>query len=133
MAVLVETLKKQHTAIIETLAKAKTSGLVTAEGYQHLSVAKNTLISHLQKEDQELYPRLKQLAETDPNLHSTLDLFARDMERVTALAIQFFDKYDKVSTNNDFIQDVGTLIALLNFRISREETLLYKEYENRIA
>jgi hypothetical protein len=118
MAVLVETLKKQHTAIIETLAKAKTSGLVTAEGYQHLSVAN---------------PRLKQLAETDPNLHSTLDLFARDMERVTALAIQFFDKYDKVSTNNDFIQDVGTLIALLNFRISREETLLYKEYENRIA
>ncbi len=133
MSALIETLKKQHTAILHMLTQAKSSGLVTIEGYRHLSTAKNALLSHLEKEDQEFYPRLTQLGATDVHLQSTLDAFAQDTEKVTAAVIQFFNKYEHASTDLDFINDVGSLIALLKLRISREENLLYKEYEKRVV
>lgn len=129
MAKLIEELKKEHTAIVEGLERIRESGISSKEGQQWLLNAKQNLLAHLKKEDDQLYPVLNKAAEKDPALKQTLEFFARDMAETSKTAIDFFDKYSKGGSGMAFATDFGRLFASLKSRIHREEDIIYKKYE----
>lgn len=128
MSKLVEELKSEHAFIVSKLEVAKSKGV--KEGADALISAKKALLAHLGKEDQKLYPALREAASKDSNLKALLDTFATDMDVVSTNALAFFDKCEKGRTTGvEFAKDFGNLMARLRIRISSEEGVLYSEYE----
>ena len=125
MSNLVEELKSDHAVIAETLNKVKNLGITSEEGQNILLAAKNGLLAHLRKEDEQLYPVLNNAAESNAALKQTLDMFAKDMEVISKAALDFFDKYSTGGSGVEFAKDFGRLFATLSQRISKEENILY--------
>lgn len=129
MSKLVEELGKEHAVIAETLGKVKSLGLTSEEGQNTLLAAKNGLLEHLKKEDEQLYPVLKNAAESDADLERTLDTFAKDMNEISKAALEFFDKYSTGGSGMEFAKDLGRLFTTLSQRIRKEENILYQKYD----
>ncbi|MCP4151290.1 MAG: hemerythrin domain-containing protein [bacterium] len=129
MSNLIKELIKDHTVITETLNKVKSLGITTQEGQKTLLSVKNMLLAHLKKEDDKLYPLLSKAAEKDVNLKRTLGIFAKDMEEISKTALQFFEKYSGGGAGLEFAKDFGRLHATLAQRISKEENIIYKKYD----
>lgn len=128
MTKLVDELKSEHANLVNVLNEVKKLGITSNEGQQLLKSAKNGLIAHLQKEDRELYPQLRNAAKTDADLERTLRMFAQDMEGITTLALDFFNKYENGGSGIEFAKDFGRLFAMLGNRIGKEENILYAKY-----
>lgn len=128
MSNLVKQLKNDHQAILSALNRVKGLGISTKEGLDKLMEVKMLLLQHLQKEDRELYPRLWHAAEVDSSLRQTLELFAKDMDQISRLAMEFFQKYAQGGAGVEFARDFGRLYATLGERIRREENIIYARY-----
>ncbi len=129
MSKLVDELKKDHSVITETLTNVKELGVTSEEGQKILLAAKSGLLAHLKKEDEHLYPVLNKAAESDVDLKRTLDMFAKDMDEISKGALEFFDKYSTGGSGIEFAKDFGKLFGTLSTRIRKEETTLYKKYD----
>jgi hypothetical protein len=129
MSKLVEELKSDHKVIAATLNKVSGLGISSPEGQKTLLAAKSGLLAHLKKEDGHLYPVLKNAANVDTELKRMLDTFAKDMVVVSMSALEFFDKYARGGDGLTFARDFGRLYATLSQRISREENVLYKKFD----
>lgn len=129
MSKLVEELKSDHKVIAATLNKVSGLGISSPEGQKTLLAAKSGLLAHLKKEDGHLYPVLKNAATADADLKRTLDMFAKDMVIISMAAVEFFDKYARGGDGLAFAKDFGRLYATLSQRISREENVLYKKFD----
>ena len=128
MSELISKLKGDHQTLITLLNEVKSLG-PSPEGLEKLNAVKAMLLAHLALEDSKLYPELRKAATTNPQLQQTLDAFAKDMEKISAAAMDFFSKYSKSSTDLEFARDFGSLLGTLSTRISREESVLYAEFE----
>ncbi|MFQ5713660.1 MAG: hemerythrin domain-containing protein [Candidatus Scalinduaceae bacterium] len=129
MSALIEELKKEHSEIVATLNEVKKLGILSKEGQAKLLSVKESLLAHLNKEDGQLYPALKKGAEHNKDLKNTLDLFAMDMENVSSVALEFYDKYSEGALGEEFAREFEKLFAAINSRIRHEEEVLYDEYE----
>lgn len=125
---LIEQLKNEHALLADVLNKVRDMGIVTKEGHDLLVEAKQGLLNHLALEDRELYPVLRKGAEKSPALAHTMEVFARDMEGITAVALGFFSKYEASGSGLEFAKDIGRLLGALQNRIAKEETILFEEY-----
>jgi hypothetical protein len=72
---------------------------------------------------------LRKAAETDEHIRDMLSFFEKDLTDVTAVAQDFFSKYDEVCADIDFIQDFGLFFMMFKERVVREENILFLEYE----
>ncbi|PCI37435.1 MAG: hypothetical protein COB46_13525 [Rhodospirillaceae bacterium] len=129
MTELIKSLKAEHANIVKTLLDVKELGIATNEGHKKLLAAKAGLLAHLEKEDQQLYPELLKLAEEDEIVRDALEFFQEDMVDVSKLALNFFTKYQDDSSNQGFSDDFANLTHLLLQRIQKEESVIYKMYE----
>jgi len=140
MSRLIEELKADHISLKQALKKAADYHRPAAERIRILMQAKTALLGHLDKENRELYPALRAAAEHHPDMSGVVDLFAKDMEQIAPQALDFFDKYGdpervaasflgNVQNVIEFGAELERLIILLGLRIGREETTLYKAYE----
>ena len=129
MSTLVDELKDDHKVIVSYLESARNCyGTNPDLARQKLFLAKETLLKHLKKEDEVLYPALNKEGQKNSQLKNYLDVFAKDMEKISALAIKFFEKYkDRISP--DFSDDFATISFELKQRIGKEERVLYKEFD----
>ncbi|MDE3043120.1 MAG: hemerythrin domain-containing protein [Nitrospirota bacterium] len=143
MSRLVEELKVDHSHIKQVLRRAKDCTLTTSERFEAFITAKVALQNHLDRENRELYPVLRHAAQSDPESHSTLETFAKDMEQIASQVTWFFSKYQSLETVNPKIEadlnyavelarDLETLTTLLGVRLGREEHSLYPVYD-RVA
>ncbi|NPA36668.1 MAG: hemerythrin domain-containing protein [Chlorobi bacterium] len=126
---LTKTLKEEHKQIAETLNHVVNIGIGSHEGQEELLKAKNMLLQHLKKEDTFLYPRLREAAKDNEKIQHVLDSFAKDMDEISNAALKFFEKYEGGGEGIEFAKDFGHLFSALSLRIRREETHLYKIYE----
>ena len=62
MSALIEELKREHAKIIAMLNEVKELGILSKEGQSRLMSAKKSLLAHLKKEDEQLYPVLRKEA-----------------------------------------------------------------------
>ncbi len=130
MSALIEEFKKEHSKIIETLNEVKKLGIHSKEGRSTLIYAKEHLLEHLNKENEQLYPVLRKEAEHNKTLQNELDIFAIDPEYLTRVVHEFFDDYSGGDTDKDFQINFESLFASLKARIRNEEEALYQEYES---
>ncbi len=129
MSALIDEFKKDHSEIIDTLKEIKELGVLSEEGQAKLISAKESLLEHLRKEDELLYPVLKKEAEHNERLKELLDVFAKDMENVSRVVMDFFDKYSEDVIDSAVTDEFEHLFAAFRNRIRHEEDLLYEEHE----
>ena len=129
MTTLIEELKKEHSEIIVTLNEVKKLGILSKEGQEKLMSLESSLVAHLEMEDDQLYPALRKEAEHNKDLKNTLDLFEMDMENVSTIVREFFDKYSEEFSGEELSEDFESLLVALSKRISNEEESIYEEYE----
>jgi iron-sulfur cluster repair protein YtfE (RIC family) len=129
MSVLIEELKKDHSEIVDLLKEVKKLGILSKEGQAKLLSAKAHLLKHLNKEDEQLYPALIKKAETIKHLNTALDLCAIDMENVSRVVQEFFDKYSRGVSGKELQKEFENLCEALDKRVRNEEDILYDEYE----
>jgi hypothetical protein len=132
MSILIEELKKEHSEIVATLNEVKEFGILSKEGQDKLMSLEVSLLAHLELEDDQLYPPLKKEAEHSNSIKDTLDLFAMDMENVSKIVQEFFEKYSDGFSGMDLkelSEDFEKFLTALNKRIGNEEESLYEEYE----
>jgi hypothetical protein len=132
MSILIEELKKEHSEILATFNEVKELGILSKEGQDKLMSLEVSLLAHLEMEDDELYPTLRKEAEHYNNIKDTLDLFAIDMENVSKIVREFFEKYSEGFSGIDLkelSEDFENLLTALTKRIGNEEESLYEEYE----
>ena len=127
---LIDELRNEHEQISLLLLQAKTEGVGTQKGQDLVLSAKKMLLAHLNKEDRYLYPVLRTAAESDENLRQTLDDYALDMEKITKDVMVFFSMYEAGNnTLENFKTDCNNIIKALSKRITKEEAVLYKAYQ----
>ncbi len=129
MSILIEELKKEHSEILATLKEVKKLGILSEEGQDKLMSLETSLLAHLEIEDDQLYPALKKEAEHNNSIKGTLDLFAMDMESVSKIVQEFFEKYSEGFSGKELSEDFENLFTALTKRICNEEESLYEEYE----
>ncbi len=129
MSILIEELKKEHSEIIATLNEVRELGILSEEGQAKLRSAKESLLEHLKKEDERLYPVLRKEAEHNKKLKEILDVFAMDMENVSKIVLEFFDKYSEEVIDSAVQGEFKDLFAAFRNRIRNEEDILYEEHE----
>ena len=83
----------------------------------------------LNKEDEKLCPALRKEAQDNERLRNTLDLFALDLETLSSVVQEFFDKYSGGEIDGNFSVNFESLSVTLSTRIMNEEDALYEEYE----
>lgn len=124
----IEQLKAEHQVILSAFEEAKVMGVGSETSLAKLLKIKELLLSHLHKEDQELYPAL-----TGSAMSSALsNAFQDEMKQISLGVLEFFclcekkgDVQDLVNLEQEFIRIHAALVD----RIQREEELLYQEYE----
>ncbi len=129
MSALIDEFKKDHSEIIDTLKEIKELGVLSEEGQAKLISAKESLLEHLKKEDERLYPVLRKEAEHNEKLKELLDVFAVDMENVSKVVMEFFDKYSEEVVDSAVTGAFEELFAAFRNRIRNEEDILYEEHE----
>ena len=129
MSALIEGFKKDHSEIIDTLKEVKELGILSEEGQAKLRSAKESLLEHIKKEDERLYPVLRKEAEHNKKLKEILDVFTVDMENVSRVVMEFFDKYSEGVIDSTVKGAFDDLFAAFRNRIRNEEDILYEEHE----
>jgi len=133
MSQFIETLKEEHKLVLKTLENVRGGNLTNLEKLNNLRGSKEALLGHLKKEDEILYPFLNKEAEKDEKLASELNVYAKEMKKISDFVFNFYKKYE----NNEnistilFRSDLALFIATLKDRILKEEIYLYKEYTKR--
>ena len=132
MAALSTELKRDHSVILGILDRVMEFSLSFDERRDELNVIKNKLLEHLEKEDKELYPVLWKVAESDERIKSRLNVFARDMDKISEELFGFMTKHSSSANDEDFLADLGYVVSILKARIMKEENFLLREYD-RVA
>ncbi|MEN8119185.1 MAG: hemerythrin domain-containing protein [Bacteroidota bacterium] len=127
---LIKELKAEHKKIVQTFNKVNELGIGSKKGQNELLAVKQYLLDHLKKEDEYIYPFLKEAAKKNVYIKQTLKSFADDMDKISALAIDFFDKYTQGGEGMEFEKDFDSFCSKLSMRIRKEETVLYDLYNS---
>ena len=129
MSALIEEFKREHSEILAILNEAKELGILSHEGQSKLMSVKAILLEHLWNENERLYPVLWKEAEHNNDIKDVLDLFAVEMENVSIIVQEFFDKYYGGVIDEDFPREFEIFFTAISKRIRNEEDALYEEYE----
>ena len=122
---LIDKLKLQHIQILNLLDEARALGVSSEEGKKKLYQGKKLILEHLKLEDEQLYPQLMRM-ELTKNLAR---MFSDEMRNLSSIVIDFFDRYEKGNEDEiELAMLLGKVTANLKLRISKEETMLYKQF-----
>lgn len=129
MSVLIHDLQKEHESILDVIRSMHGGqGVAGRDAREKLILAKRLFLSHLEKEDQELYPVLRKAApgsETEKRLKDS----DKELQEVSQIANAFFAKYLDGNQGGDFIADSANFLYRLEARLVNEEAFLYQEYD----
>jgi len=129
MASLINTFKREHAKIIAMLNEVKELGVLSKKGQARLISIKEHLLAHLKNEDVIFYPVLYKEAEYNERLKSTLDLFVLDMEKISDVVQEFFEKYSEGAFDEELLAVFERLLEAFKERAKNEEDALYEEYD----
>ena len=126
---LIKALKIEHSAIIDNLEETKRLGVYSKEGQDVIFSIQMNILSHLEKEDKELYPVLTDAMKSERKMNDTLNLFDENISTVSSTVIHFFENYAR-KAKNQLAMETEWLIETLTWRIQREESLIFAMYED---
>lgn len=117
----IDLLKQEHVAILNALKDARRLGLGTEEGRQKLTEAKELFRAHLHHEEEHIYAEVR----ANPATSEIANRFHGDMQMLAPTLADFFKTHIEDGAKGAGSSDLGTLLALLQARFSKEEYLLY--------
>ena len=130
MSKLITELKEEHKNIEKVFIELQKNGATTEKGIKLIIASKQMVFEHLEKENKQLYPFLREKAKSDPMLKKTLETFSKDMESIADAIQIFYKKYSfSIENHDEFLQDMIKTKMSLKKRIMNEEIILYKAYE----
>lgn len=129
MTHLVKNLRNDHRVIAAIFNKSKNPELSIEEKAAFLLTAKTLLFEHIQKEDEELYPKLREASTAENHASEMADEFVSGMEKLGEIVTEFFDQ--NMDDLNDLHRnpDYSKIMKLLELRIKKEESTLYNLYD----
>ncbi len=127
---LIDQLRLEHTELSTSFGSLRDVDISSEEGRGRLKSIKSLLLSHLRRENEELYPKLREVATNDQKLGRTIEWFTRDTARITAVLILFFDQYADGGDKIAFMRDFKRLGTILNALIEQEEKFIFDEYSD---
>ncbi len=125
MSLLIQILVDEHQRLRKCFDELQKLGAASEDGKSKLKETKYLLIEHLKKEDDGLYPELEKYS-NDPAMAKS---FGTEMKGISAQALSFFNKYINGGSGLEFAKELGGIIGAIKNRISREENILFTEYE----
>jgi len=128
MSNIINELKAEHAHLDHLFVKIEHLDVSSKEASEQLQAVKLAVLNHLKKENQTIYPKLREAAFNNLRLQRKLDLFARDTVRLSTIFIQFIDKYSEGGSNLDFKRDFSRLSKILSAFAKREEEVIFSEY-----
>ncbi len=129
MESIIEELKQEHEEIRRVLQSAIETGIATKAGQAQLLSMRELLLSHLQKENDEVYAPLKAKAICDRELARVLDPFFAQLEEISDFAVDFFDRLERDGTSIDLARSAGRLAGMIRNRIHQAEYVVFSEFE----
>ncbi len=129
MSTIIEELKDEHKSILAVLDQVRALGIASAPGRERLLSARDLLLAHMTREDEQYYPALRQAAEHSRELQVLLEFFVRDMENVSRKALQFFEKYSRGGNEEEFAGEIKLLYLTLRDRVRTEEEVLFARFD----
>ena len=129
MSEFIDSLRKEHDAIKESLMKISSMDLSSKEARNDLLKIQEVFTRHLQKEDDEMYPRLKEASSSDEQLMSILRYMEDEIKLISQFVFIFFDKYSKRADTVGFDREFSLICSTLIKRIEKEEEVFFPEYE----
>ncbi|MCK4911092.1 MAG: hypothetical protein KAR83_05600 [Thermodesulfovibrionales bacterium] len=123
-----QALREDHERILSILKASRDSGF--EDPIEKCRALHIMLLDHFDREDHVVYSALRDASLDDHRIRELLDQFDDDLLEITVAAKEFFltcvpDESQKL----DHLRDYGTFYILLRDRFSREETILFREYE----
>lgn len=124
--------KAEHLAIKDALASAIKIDICSKEGLEKMREAKRLILRHLKSEDEILYPMLKKAARKNVDMIRVVELLAKEMDELAPKVLEFFKDYENDPMAFGLSSRFDGIIALINARVDKEESIFLKEYENII-
>ena len=124
-------LRDEHTKIVDVLKGAyKGNGIAGNDWKERLMEARRLFVSHLDHEDETIYNETFFNEKMFGGYGATATKFRDEMKDITVSVENFFKKYATSTNNPEFTADYAALVSALEKRISAEETILFREFEN---
>lgn len=129
MSTLTDRLRHDHADLRSVLERVRDLGIGTPQGRAALLDARALFVDHIQREDAEFYPALRNLARIDPGARAHADQFSAEMTKISGDILAFFDKYRDGGSGLEFAIDFGRMHAMLHLRWHKEESILYARHD----
>ena len=129
MTDFIDSLRQEHAAIKDSLKRISTMDLDSREARIKLMKVKEIFINHIKKEDEVMYPRLKEASSSDEHLMNILKYMEDEIELISQFVFIFFDKYSKKNASHGFEREFSLICSTLITRIEKEEAVFFPEYE----
>lgn len=131
---IAEKLKGEHKQIVELLSSAyKGNGIASGDWKDKIIEARKVFMDHLDHEDETIYNDAFFDEKVFGGYGATAKRFQEEMKDITVSVEKFFKKYAESSDSRDFNKDYATLVNALERRITAEEKVLFKEFEEMKA
>lgn len=130
MSDLIHQLESEHASLVDSFNKIKRLEINSDGAYVQLQSIKVDLLAHLKKENETVYPKLREVSFDNLKLQRTLDLFARDIVRLATVFIQFLDRYSHGGPQGEYARDISRLSMIMSAFARREEEMIFSAYKD---
>lgn len=126
---MIDELRLEHSSILISFGNLANLDFSSQEDRQYLLSVKSTLLDHLRRENDSIYPKLLEAASNDAILKYTVDRYMGDLVRITTILILFLEKYSKHDTDaSSFKREHNRLGTILHALFRIEEEVIFNEY-----
>ena len=126
--ILLDQLKSEHGRIVEAFKEIRYMGSLSSAAHTRLLQARDLLVAHFKREDEELYPALRLIAAQDPAVKTLLDELEKEMGVVSQVVSLYFDRCHQGGRSLMVEGSVPLLCTTVLDRIEKEERLLIPLY-----
>ncbi len=124
---MLESFKREHSEILDVLDKIEKLGISSKEGQETLLLTKELIFTHMDKENREFYPKIKEAKKNHQMLEKALIDFDKDMNQIAHFIDLFFD-INSSPERRDMQLYTEKFIEALKRRILREENILFPAF-----
>ena len=127
---IIKKLKSEHREIVHLLTNAYSGSGIAASSWKDAVIQAQKLFEdHLDHEDQTIYNDDFFGEVFGGTYNRTAEKFQNEMKDITVFVEKFFRKYRETTDHRDFNSDYAKLVNALEKRITAEEKILFKEFE----
>lgn len=128
---MVDELRLEHSSILISFGNLANLDLSCRDDRQYLLSLKSTLLDHLRRENDSIYPKLLDAAKNDAALKHTVNRYMGDLVRITTILVLFLEKYSKDDADeSSFKREYSRLGTILHALFRIEEEVIFNEYLN---